>query len=415
MPPETIAEYLDLLRRSGVVPREVLGRYLAGQGNLSPFAPPQELAAAMVRDCLLTSFQADELLHGRRQHFTIGPYRLLQRLGMGSVASVYLGEHVLFPHRRRAIKVMAPGPTPNPTSLERFYRQIPLLHALDHPNVVHGYETDQDGESPYLVLEYVDGPGLHEIVKETGPLNLLPAVHFLRHAAAGLQHLHEAGVVHRNIKPSHLLVDHQGVLKIAGMGLARFSQDQEVNLEPAGTLVGTVDFMSPEQATASEAVDIRGDIYSLGATFYHGLTGVLPFPDGTVSQKLIWRQTRTPRPIREVRLDVPESLATVITRALARQPEQRYQTPAELIQALDGLSLPDDPPSPPPWPAHVTAMALALAEGENCHFALCDALLDAGQLDLAEHFRNPDHRHLKGCWALDQLLSAHQPEARARG
>src|SRR5947209_1730504 len=231
-------EFLDLVRKSAVVDEKRLGAYLDKLRAATALpADPQRLAQGMVRDGLLTFFQADQLL--------------------------------------------------------------------------------------FLVMEHVDGASLQEIVKKAGPMNVLRAAHYMRQAALGLQHAHEtAGLVHRDIKPGNILVDRTGTVKVLDMGLARFFHDETDDLtrKHDENVLGTADYLAPEQALDSHGVDIRADIYSLGATFYFLLTGNTPFNEGTVAQKLIWHQTRQPKAVRTVRPEVPAELAAVLEKMMAKDP-----------------------------------------------------------------------------------------------
>ena len=261
---------------------------------------PGRLAGLLVRDGVLTHFQAEQFLQGKWRRFTIGKYKVLERLGSGGMGSVYLCEHKLM-RRRVAVKVLPTAKAEDTSSLERFYREARAVAALDHPNIVRAYDIDQDDKLHFLVMEHVDGSSLQEIVKKAGPMDVLRACHYMRQAALGLQHAHEtAGLVHRDIKPGNILVDRNGIVKVLDMGLARFFHDEEDMLTKKydENVLGTADYLAPEQALDSHAVDIRADIYSLGATFYFCLTGRTPFAEGTVAQKLIWHQTRQPKPIR---------------------------------------------------------------------------------------------------------------------
>src|SRR5262249_28254454 len=192
-------------------------------------------------------------------------------------------------------------------------------------------------------------------VKQHGPLEPLRAANYIRQAALGLQHAHEAGLVHRDIKPGNLLVDRAGTVKVLDMGLARFFNDEQDALTKqydANSVLGTADYLAPEQAIDSHGVDIRADIYSLGMTLYFLLAGQSPFQDGTVAQKLIWHQVRQPKPLRELRPDVPEGLSAVLDKMLAKDRTQRYQTPLEVAQALEPWTgAPIAPPSDQAMPA----------------------------------------------------------------
>src|SRR5262249_53267008 len=236
----------------------------------------------------------------------------------------------------------------DPSSLERFYREARAVAALDHQNIVRAYDIDQDDNLHFLVMEYVDGSSLQDIIRKTGPMNPTRACHYIYWSAIGLQHAHAAGLIHRDIKPGNILVDRQGVVKILDLGLARFFNDDQDLLTKKydESVLGTADYLAPEQAIDSHAVDGRADIYSLGATFYFLLSGNPPFADGTVAQKLLWHQTRSPKPVREVRPDVPVDVAAVLGKMMSKKQEERYQTPAQLAEAL--LKFTQTPIPPPP-------------------------------------------------------------------
>src|SRR3984893_5526125 len=303
-------------------------------GTLPP--EPPKLAGVMVRDGLLTHFQAEQFMLGKWRRFTIGKYKVLERLGSGGMGSVYLCEHKLM-RRRVAVKVLPTAKASDPSSLERFYREARAVAALDHANIVHAYDIDQDENLHFLVMEYVDGASLQEMIKRTGPMDPVRAAHYINQGTLGLGHAHERDLIHRDIKPGNILVDRLGTVKILDMGLARFFNDEEDILTKKydENVLGTADYLAPEQALDSHGVDIRADIYSLGATFYYVLTVKTPLSEGTVAQKLIWHQTRQPKPIRVLRPEVPEGLVAVIDKMMAKDPAQRYQTPLAVAEALD--------------------------------------------------------------------------------
>jgi eukaryotic-like serine/threonine-protein kinase len=286
--PSTADEFLELVRKSGVVEDKRLAAHLEKLRAAGPLPPePPRLAGQLVRDGVLTHFQAEQFLQGKWRRFTIGKYKVLERLGAGRAASVYLCEHLLA-RRRFAVKVLPTASADDPASLGRFYREARALAALDHPNVVRAYDVDQDDRLHFLVLEHVDGASLQEIVRRSGPMDVLRACHYVRQAALGLQHAHEAaGIVHRDIKPADILVDRGGVVKVIDMGLARFFHDEDDTRTYDEDVVGTPDYMAPEQALDGHGVDTRADVYGLGATLYFCLTGRPPFPEGTVAQKMI--------------------------------------------------------------------------------------------------------------------------------
>lgn len=347
--PRTIEEFLELVQKSGVVETPRLQGHvdrLRSVGQLPE--DPTKLAAVLVRDGVLTHFQAEQFLQGKWRRFTIGKYKVLERLGAGGMGSVYLCEHMLM-RRRVAVKVLPAAKANDSSSLERFYREARAVAALDHPNIVRAYDIDQDDNLHFLVMEHVDGSSLQEIIKKTGPMDVLRTAHYMRQAALGLQHAHEtAALVHRDIKPGNVLVDRNGVVKILDMGLARFFHDDQDDLTKKfdENVLGTADYLAPEQALDSHTADIRADIYSLGGTFYFCLTGRTPFSEGTVAQKLIWHQTRQPKPIRSVRPEVPEGIVAVIEKMMAKDKGSRYQTPLEVAEALEPWTQTPIPPPP---------------------------------------------------------------------
>jgi serine/threonine protein kinase len=330
-PPTTSSEFLHLVRQSGLVDAERLDAYLGQLWPAGPLPEPTRLACALVRDGLLTYFQAKQLLRGKWRGFRIGGYRVLERLGSGGGANVFLCEHLVMRHRV-AIKVLAQAQGDESAVLQRFYREARAGAALHHPNIVRAYDVGCDGRLHFLVMDYVDGSSLRRIVRENGPMYLLRAAHYIRQAALGLQHAHERGIIHRDVHPGNLLLDRRGTIKLLDLGLARFLN--EADPDP-GDIVGTADYMAPEQARDSAGADRRADLYGLGATFYYLVTGRAPFAEAqTLARKLICHQAQTPRPVRELRPDVPEPLAAVVERMLAKDVRQRYQSAAEVAGVL---------------------------------------------------------------------------------
>lgn len=336
--PKTVDELLDLVQKSGLVEESRLNAFVAKLRSDDTRSPEKllDLASLLVRDGFLTVFQVNQLLIGKWRGFTLARYKVLEQLGSGRASSVYLCEHEQM-SKKVAVKVLPTAIADDPASLERFYREGRALAALHHPNVVRAYDITQHDGLTMLVMEYVDGSTLEHITAKGGPIAVTRAAHYLRQAALGLQHAHEtAGIVHRDIKPADIMVDRYGVVKIIDFGLARFSTDAQpmlpVNYDQ--TILGTPDYMAPEQTNNPHTVDIRADIYSLGATFYFCLTGRSPFPEGKEMQKLMWQRTRLPVPLRMRRPEVPEQFATLIDRMMAKEPANRPQTPQEVAHAL---------------------------------------------------------------------------------
>ena len=353
--PQSVAEFVQLLEKSGVVDPQDLSKYLATTSAQQGEQTPQAFARAMIERGLLTNFQSDLLLQGKWKNFILAEkYRILEPIGSGGMGRVYLCEHMAM-RRRVAIKVLPKDKAASPTYMERFRREARAAAALDHPNIVQAYDISSTNNLVFIVMEYVDGTSLHELVEKFGPLAVPRACHYIAQAALGLQHAHEAGLIHRDIKPANLLLDRSGTVKILDLGLARFQHDTNDNLtaqHDRGAILGTADFLAPEQAVNSSAVDTRADIYSLGLTFYFLLTGKIPFADLPVREKLLAQQTQQPPPVNTLRPEVPAELAAVIARMIAKRPEQRYQSPIEVVRALKPwTSQPIAPPPPHEMPA----------------------------------------------------------------
>jgi serine/threonine protein kinase len=358
--PATIADFLELVRKSGVVdPLGLEARLDELRAAQALPTAPRELARLLIRDRLLTVFQAGQLLQGKWRGFSVGKYQILERLGAGGMGIVYLAEH-RFMRRHVALKVLPVALAEQPWFLERFYREAQAVAGLDHPNIVRAHDIDHEGRLHFLVMEYVDGSSLQQIVTNNGPIDFHRAAHYVRQAAFGLQHAHERGLVHRDIKPGNLLLNRQGTIKILDLGLASCLHD--VQRKEAGRhngerrIVGTDDYLAPEQIVNSDAVDSRADIYSLGATFYFLLTGTPPFDDVSLPhQKLIWHLTRRPKPIREHRPEVPEALDAFIAKMMAKNPWERPQLPIAVAEALVPWT---QTPIPPPSAAEMPRWSL---------------------------------------------------------
>jgi len=339
-----VDRFLSLLGRSGLLAEEQMQPLLEEFGEpSSEFNDSGKIAKELVSRKVLTSWQADMLLQGKHRGFVLGPYRILKPLGKGGMGAVFLAEHQRM-RRRCAIKVLPSEHAKGDSSiLDRFYREAQAVAALDHPNIVRAYDVNvavqNNKEIHYLVMEYVEGQDLQKRVGEQGVLGYREAAEWIRQAAEGLAHAHESGLVHRDIKPANLLVDSKGVVKVLDLGLARFFSDAaEASLtkEMGDTVLGTADYLAPEQAMDSHNVDERADIYSLGQTFYFLLTGRPPFPKGTVAQRLMAHQMKAPEPISKRRPDAPLGLLAIIDKMIAKDPSERYQTAKEVAEALAG-------------------------------------------------------------------------------
>ncbi|MFQ5733782.1 MAG: protein kinase [Planctomycetaceae bacterium] len=339
----TAESFLTVVKKSGLIPPEQLKKLIGElQQQDVDTNDSQALAAAFVDRRLLTQWHVDKLQHGKTRGFFLGKYRLLSLLGKGGMSSVYLAEHVLM-RRRCAVKVLPQKRVNDSSYLGRFHREAQAVAALDHPNIVRAYDVDADKnveknkEIHFLVMEYVDGRNLQELVTTDGVLDPVTAADYIRQGADGLAHAHKAGMVHRDIKPGNLLVDSSGTVKMLDLGLARFFDDENENsltVTHDEKVLGTADYLAPEQALDSHNVDARADIYSLGCTIYFLLTGHPPFTTGTLAQRLMAHQTKEPPAIDSERDDVSPDLLAIIRKMMAKKADNRYETADQVSQAL---------------------------------------------------------------------------------
>ena len=314
-------------------------------------ADARKLAGELIRRGWLTPFQVNQVLQGRGQGLILGPYLLLERLGQGGMGQVFKARHALM-DRVVALKVLRPEYADQPDALGRFRREMQAVARLAHPNVVLAHDAGQAGDVCFLAMEYVEGRDLARLLKQHGRPSSGVACEYIRQAALGLQHAHERGLVHRDIKPSNLILATEGgVVKVLDLGMARLRErlgpdETASGLTREGSVMGTADYMAPEQAADSHTADIRADIYSLGCTLYHLLTGQPPYPGGSLTEKLLKHQQATPEAVERLRPDAPPGLAPVVRRMMARRPQERYQTPQEVADALAPFAAPGAEPLP---------------------------------------------------------------------
>ncbi len=301
-------------------------------------------------------------------------YKLGKFLGAGGMGVVYQAEHRLM-DRLVALKILHQDLMRNPRVIKRFRQEVKAAARLSHPNIVTAYDADQAGDAHFLVMEFVDGMSLDRLIAKRGPLEPGYACYFIRQAAKGLGHAFEAGTVHRDIKPQNLMLTRKGQVKILDFGLARLASETRADLAASssplptggegpgvrgsehadltnlGDIMGTPDYMAPEQAIDASQADIRADIYSVGAVLYYLLTGQKPFPSGVARANLVARRYAPPTPIGKVRNDLPAGLTAVIEKMMAKDLANRYQTPAEVVKALAPYAKPTPVAAPLPAPA----------------------------------------------------------------
>jgi len=342
MSTKVVAAFLDRVERSGLITEPKLSQLrqeLEAAGV--DLGNPHAITAALVDRGMLTQWQTEKLLQGKHKGFFLGSYRLLRPLGKGGMGAVFLAQHEMM-RPQCAIKVLPQTQIDKHSSvLERFYVEAQAVASLDHQNIVRAYDVNKEvkdnKEIHYLVMEFVEGQDAQGMVQEGGVLDYVKAAEIIRQTANGLAHAHENGLIHRDIKPANLLIDKKGVVKILDLGLARFHDDSGMASLTAAhneTVLGTADYLSPEQALNSHNVDPRTDIYSLGCTAYFLLTGHPPFPEGSVAQRLVAHQVKQPKPIAEERPDAPPELVAIIGKMMAKAPDDRFQSASEVATIL---------------------------------------------------------------------------------
>lgn len=347
---------IDALRETSLLSRERFHEVVRLANGRCGEARP--LAKQLVQRGWLTIYQINQILAGRATSLVIGPYHVLDRLGQGGLSSVYHARHSVH-NWEVALKLIQPEVIANSEGRRQFLGEMEAMARLEHPNIVQFCDADEIGETFYYAMEYVEGTDLGKYVRLTGQLAVAEACDYIRQTALGLQHAHERNLVHRDIKPVNLYLTHPkpavedkyavrkpeptvktpGLVKILDWGLASLRSPRgrpgtEMVEHLAKGVIGTADYLSPEQARNAEAVDIRGDIYSLGCTFYYLLTGQAPFPQGSLMHKLLQHQNAEPEAVESFREDVPWEVSLILKRMMAKQPERRFQTPAGVALAL---------------------------------------------------------------------------------
>jgi serine/threonine protein kinase len=346
MEPHSVEAVCNLLAKSGLLtPPQLRGlfqRWRAEAGADDPAAFCQWLVAGGYA----TEYQTALVMRGKVDHFFFGPYKLLERVGKGRMAGVYKAIHPL--GQVVAVKVLPPSKAKDPLILGRFQREARLAMQLKHPNVVRTFQAGQADGLHYIVMEYLDGETLDDVLKRRGRLPADEAVRLVYQALQGLHHIHERGMIHRDLKPGNLMLvggtpttTRPATLKVMDIGLGKALFDEgepapagNMQLTNEGSLLGTPDYMAPEQARSVQTADIRADVYALGCTLYHALAGQVPFPETSVVRLLMRHATEAPRPLAQLNPAVPPGLQQIVEWMMAKDPARRYPTPERAAQAL---------------------------------------------------------------------------------
>ncbi|QDU61185.1 Serine/threonine-protein kinase PrkC [Planctomycetes bacterium Pan216] len=325
----------------------------------------EALVQRLLEQSRITNYQLRQLLAGHTRGLVLGDYVILNEIGVGGMGTVFKARHRRM-DRTVALKVLKPEVARSPDAVERFGREVVAAARLRHPNIVHAYDASEDDGIPFLVMEYVDGSDLADRVLRFGPLPCDIAVDYVLQATRGLDYAHARQIIHRDIKPANLLVNSDGVVKILDMGLARVGngapdgEEHEGLVERGlsgmtlhGRMIGTIDFVAPEQLVDPGRVDRGSDLYSVGATLFYLLTGRVVFDRRTTLEKLVAKAQEEAPSLVSCRRDVPKPLDGIVNRLLERDPDQRFSSAADLVAALTSVVDPDAPPyipKPPPEP-----------------------------------------------------------------
>ena len=393
----TVGELVDALHAHALLTPVQLEEIR--QRHENRFPDPKSLAKYLVQRRWLTIYQYQQILQGNPAELAVGPYRILDPLGRGGACQVFQAWDTV--HQRIvALKMIHPDLMTNAEAVGRLQREMLAAIRLDHPNIVKALDVDLENQRHYYALEFVSGTDLQRLLHLSGALPLMQACTYARQAALGLQHAYELGLVHRDIKPGNLVrLEGTNIIKILDFGLARLqlsgSTLLNVNLTAEGSLIGTADYLAPEQARAPSSVDIRADIYSLGCTLYHMLAGVPPFPGGSAMQKVFRHTSEEPLSVEKRAAEVPPPLAQVVARMMAKKAEDRYKTPAAVAAALAqfsaaanaDLASPVWPPVPAPvkpMPSVTSRETVSIGSGEDLDLFGSNSARTAADVPLPE-------------------------------
>ncbi|MEQ8785788.1 MAG: Hsp70 family protein [Pirellulaceae bacterium] len=342
--PTTFEQFLVRIAQSGLMDEEDLRAFRERLPAEKRADSIEALSRELIIQNHLTPYQVERLVEGSIEGLVLGNYVVLEKVGEGGMGEVFRAQHRRM-KRIVAVKLLPHEATESISNVRRFQREVEAAAKLVHPNIVTAFDADESNGIYFLVMEFVDGESLVNIVSQGGPLSLKRAIDYTLQMARGLDYAHRLGVIHRDIKPSNILVDQWGTVKILDMGLARLTEDhvggvlseESMHLTQSGEIMGTFDYMSPEQAEDARDVDHRCDIYSLGCTMYSLLTADVPYPGDTMMKKLLAHREKPIPKVSAIRPDVPDDLEQVFATMVAKRSADRYATMGEVVAALDDV------------------------------------------------------------------------------
>ncbi|QGQ22043.1 protein kinase [Gimesia benthica] len=336
----TLEQFISQLEKSGVLSEEEIAALQDSQS--SPVELAEDLGKLLVQHKKVTRLQAQMVYQGQGDKLRFGNYVIQDKIGSGGMGDVYLAKHRRM-QREVALKLLPTAMAEDQHVIRRFQREVQAAAKLSHPNIVTAYDADEVDDTHYLVMEYVSGTDLSELVKKQGVLSVGQALDYILQAAKGLEYAHQAGIIHRDIKPSNMLLDNNGTIKILDMGLARIDEVDEENpataLTQSGSVMGTVDYMSPEQAQSTHTADNRSDIYSLGCTLYYLLTGNSVYGGQTVVNRILAHRDQPIPSLTSANVQVPPSVDAIYQKMIAKLPEDRFQSMQAVIDAIEKCDL----------------------------------------------------------------------------
>jgi serine/threonine protein kinase len=383
---------------SGLISQEDLDRGLFAVRNSLSLLPTQDvtdesLAEKLVELGLITTYQADQLRAGRTK-LNLGPYVVTDWIGQGGMGQVYKAVHKVM-GRECAVKVL-PLNRSTPESITHFTREIRTQAKLDHPNLVRAYDAGHDGKVHYFVTEYVPGTDLRRLIRSQGPLTMQQAASVIRQAADALDYAHQRDLIHRDVKPGNILVTPEGVAKLSDLGLAGCLSDSEEDPR-AGKIVGTADYLSPEQIRNPYEIRKVSDIYSLGCTLYYAVTGKVPFPGGTAGSKARRHLDETPMHPRRFNPDISEEFVDIIADMMEKDPDTRIQTAAEVVTRLEPWAVETGPLPSRQWGKSPWTAPPLPTDNEDTDVAASDLEdLDSQQLENSSQVSQGTHPLVSG-------------------